>query len=228
MDKENIKINSRSERIFYSLGSIALVILGLIYFESLIKPFVVAILLWFMIDQLKEALGKVQIKGKSLPAWLRSLLAFMIIMIISYLASELLISNLEEMAVLMPEAMSNLNRYMQEASGLLRDPKYAAYLQKSLNSIDFTAVAGSILNSFSAIFANLIIILVYVPILMFSGIEGKTFKPMAINVIIAMAASIFVAFLLMPVLSYFFVDGAITHEKHRLFAAIANPHRSWC
>lgn len=162
MDKENIKINSRSERIFYSLGSIALVILGLIYFESLIKPFVVAILLWFMIDQLKEALGKVQIKGKSLPAWLRSILAFMIIMIISYLASELLISNLEEMAVLMPEAMSNLNRYMQEASGLLRDPKYAAYLQKSLNSIDFTAVAGSILNSFSAIFANLIIILVYV------------------------------------------------------------------
>jgi len=40
----------------------------------------------------------------------------------------------------------------------------------------------------------LIIILVYVPILMFTGIEGKTFKPMAINVIIAMTASLFVAF----------------------------------
>lgn len=69
-----------------------------------------------------------------------------------------------------------------------------------------------------------IIILVYVPILMFTGIEGKTFKPMAINVIIAMAASLFVAFLLMPVLSYFFVDGAITHEKHRFFASIRNGY----
>ena len=69
-----------------------------------------------------------------------------------------------------------------------------------------------------------IIILVYVPILMFTGIEGKTFKPMAINVIIAMTASLFVAFLLMPVLSYFFVDGAITHEKHRFFAWIRNGY----
>lgn len=73
-------------------------------------------------------------------------------------------------------------------------------------------------------FGITIIILVYVPILMFSGIEGKTFKPMAINVIIAMIASLFVAFLLMPILSYFFVDGAITHEKHKFFAAIKNKY----
>jgi heavy metal efflux system protein len=76
------------------------------------------------------------------------------------------------------------------------------------------------------IFGITIIILVYVPILMFSGIEGKTFKPMAINVIIAMIASLFVAFLLMPVLSYFFVDGAITHEKHNLFASIRSKYES--
>ena len=74
------------------------------------------------------------------------------------------------------------------------------------------------------IFGISIIILVYVPILMFSGIEGKTFKPMAINVIIAMIASLFVAFLLMPVLSYFFIDGSITHEKHRLFASIRTKY----
>lgn len=71
-----------------------------------------------------------------------------------------------------------------------------------------------------------IIILVYVPILMFSGIEGKTFKPMAINVIIAMTASLFVAFFLMPVLSFFFIDGAITHEKHKFFSVIKNIYES--
>lgn len=76
------------------------------------------------------------------------------------------------------------------------------------------------------IFGIAIIILVYVPILMFTGIEGKTFKPMAINVIIAMIASIFVAFLLMPVLSYFFVDGEITHERHRLFSAIKTRYEN--
>lgn len=74
------------------------------------------------------------------------------------------------------------------------------------------------------IFGISIIILVYVPILMFSGIEGKTFKPMAINVIIAMFASLFVAFLLMPVLSYFFINGGISHEKHQFFSIIKNKY----
>lgn len=69
-----------------------------------------------------------------------------------------------------------------------------------------------------------IIILVYVPILMFSGIEGKTFRPMAMNVIIAMTASLLVAFLLMPVLSYFFLGHAGKHKEHWLFLFIKSQY----
>jgi len=69
-----------------------------------------------------------------------------------------------------------------------------------------------------------IIILVYLPILMFTGIEGKTFAPMAINVVIAMFSSLLVAFILMPVLAYFFVNNAITHEGHFIFNAIKNNY----
>jgi cobalt-zinc-cadmium resistance protein CzcA len=58
-----------------------------------------------------------------------------------------------------------------------------------------------------------IIAIVYVPILMFSGIEGKTFKPMAINVIIAILASIFVAFILMPILAFFFIKENVHHQN---------------
>lgn len=70
----------------------------------------------------------------------------------------------------------------------------------------------------------IIIILVYVPILMFSGIEGKTFKPMAINVIIAMSASLFVAFLLMPILAYFFISGSHFHKENRIFSVIKTKY----
>ncbi len=62
-------------------------------------------------------------------------------------------------------------------------------------------------------FGITIIILVYVPILMFSGIEGKTFKPMAINVIIGMFGSLLIAFLLMPVLTFFFIKDSSDHEN---------------
>ncbi|NBV07054.1 MAG: efflux RND transporter permease subunit [Proteobacteria bacterium] len=70
-----------------------------------------------------------------------------------------------------------------------------------------------------------IIILVYVPILMFSGIEGKTFKPMAINVIIAMVASLFTAFFLMPVLSFFLIKD-VAHKEGSFFAKAAKFYSS--
>lgn len=66
----------------------------------------------------------------------------------------------------------------------------------------------------------LIIVLVYLPILLFGGIEGKTFKPMAINMIICMIASLITAFLLMPVLSFFFIKNS-QHNSSKIFEIIA-------
>lgn len=52
-------------------------------------------------------------------------------------------------------------------------------------------------------FGVAIIFLVYVPILTLSGVEGKMFKPMAATVLFALVASLVVALVLMPVLSWY-------------------------
>ena len=52
-------------------------------------------------------------------------------------------------------------------------------------------------------FGVVIIFLVYVPILTLSGVEGKLFKPMAATVLFALVASLVVALVLMPVLSWY-------------------------
>ena len=78
---------------------------------------------------------------------------------------------------------------------------------------------------FKPIFVGMfIIILVYVPILMFSGIEGKTFNQMALNVIIAMLSSIIVAFLLMPILCFYFINKN-THKENKFFTIFTNFYR---
>jgi heavy metal efflux system protein len=51
-------------------------------------------------------------------------------------------------------------------------------------------------------FGVLIIMLVYVPVLLLGGVEGKMFKPMAATVLFAVAGSLSVALVLMPVLSW--------------------------
>ena len=53
------------------------------------------------------------------------------------------------------------------------------------------------------VFAILIIMVVFLPIFSFESVEGKYFKPLAITIIFALASSLFVAIITMPVLAYF-------------------------
>ena len=70
-----------------------------------------------------------------------------------------------------------------------------------------------------------IIILVYLPILAFDGAEGKTFKPMALTVIAALLTSLFVAMLLVPVLTALFVkDGHKSHSAYPSHESFAQKH----
>jgi cobalt-zinc-cadmium resistance protein CzcA len=62
-------------------------------------------------------------------------------------------------------------------------------------------------------FAVSIIILVYVPILALSGIEGKMFRPMAATVIMALAGSLLLALTVTPLMSFWFVRGTSSHKE---------------
>ena len=62
-------------------------------------------------------------------------------------------------------------------------------------------------------FAVGIIILVYVPILMLTGIEGKMFRPMALTVILALVGSLVLAVTVTPVLAFWFARGTVEHEE---------------
>ncbi len=65
-------------------------------------------------------------------------------------------------------------------------------------------------------FAVGIIILVYVPILTLTGIEGKMFRPMASTVIMALAGSLLLAVTVTPLLSFWFARTGNGHEDTRL------------
>lgn len=75
-------------------------------------------------------------------------------------------------------------------------------------------------------FGVTIIVLVYVPILTLGGVEGKMFKPMAMTVLFALAGSLAIALLLMPVLASFaFRKGVAEKETWlmRRFHALYEP-----
>lgn len=62
-------------------------------------------------------------------------------------------------------------------------------------------------------FAVGIIMIVYIPILTLSGVEGKMFRPMALTVIFALGGSLILALTLIPVLASFFLQKPPKHEE---------------
>ncbi|MBY0586240.1 CusA/CzcA family heavy metal efflux RND transporter [bacterium] len=85
------------------------------------------------------------------------------------------------------------------------------------------------------LFGELIIMIVYLPILTLEGVEGKLFRPMALTVIFALAGSMVLSLTLMPVLASFLLPRKIHHTDpllmrlaHRLHdptLALALRHR---
>lgn len=62
-------------------------------------------------------------------------------------------------------------------------------------------------------FGELIIMIVYLPILTLEGIEGKMFRPMALTVIFALAGSMVLSLTLMPVLASFFLPKKVEERE---------------
>ncbi len=71
------------------------------------------------------------------------------------------------------------------------------------------------------LFGELIIMIVYLPILTLEGIEGKLFRPMALTVICALAGSMILSMTLMPVLASLLLPKRI-EEREPLFMRIAH------
>lgn len=77
------------------------------------------------------------------------------------------------------------------------------------------------------LFGELIIMIVYLPILTLEGIEGKLFRPMALTVIFALAGSMILSLTLMPVLASLLLPKKIEEREpllmrfaHRLHAPV--------
>lgn len=70
------------------------------------------------------------------------------------------------------------------------------------------------------IYGLLIIMMVYIPILALSGVEGKMFEPMALTVLMALGASLLVALLMVPVLIYYFIFPKVGNHDEPLFFRI--------
>ena len=93
------------------------------------------------------------------------------------------------------------------------------HLSEKKEGFKFSIVLDSLLEVWKpVVFAVLIIVTVFSPIFVFESVEGKFFKPLALTLIIALLASLFVAFTFIPILAFYFLKaGKSSYSKLMLF-----------
>jgi heavy metal efflux system protein len=65
------------------------------------------------------------------------------------------------------------------------------------------------------LFGELIIMIVYLPILTLTGVEGKTFLPMALTVLMALTGALILSFTFVPAAVALFLSGKMSHKENR-------------
>ena len=108
-----------------------------------------------------------------------------------------------------------------DVENVFRRLKENAALEQPLPRLDVIAKASSEVRS-SILYATILIILVFVPLLALSGIEGRLFTPIAIATIVSMAASFLVSLTVIPVLSSFLLNpkGNQEHKDSKIVHAM--------
>ncbi|MEY2924515.1 MAG: hypothetical protein RLZZ337_1063 [Bacteroidota bacterium] len=101
---------------------------------------------------------------------------------------------------------------------------YLSHLQGSTlhQAKDKIARQGASKMMNSAVFGQLIIIIVFIPILALTGVEGKMFVPMALAFCFALLGAMFLCFTYVPVVSSLFLKPQEENEK-----AISNRMMRW-
>ncbi|HDO28231.1 MAG TPA: AI-2E family transporter [Bacteroidetes bacterium] len=163
MNMNNIdQINPGLKIAFYSFSLAALSVLFLIYFENILKPFVFALMIWYIIKELKRALGRIKFRGKSMPTWLRGLLAFLIITLIFIGIFQLISMNIEQFNDVAPQYREKIDNLVSKLSTVFNNPKIMDYVRQSVAKINIAGIATNIVNSLSSFFTGFMVVLVYV------------------------------------------------------------------
>lgn len=81
-----------------------------------------------------------------------------------------------------------------------------------------------------AVFGQMIIITVYLPLLTFTGVEGKMFEPMAMTVIIALIAAFLLSITFVPAMIALCITGKVEEKESRIMAGAKSgyaPMLNW-
>ena len=147
-----------SKKIYIFLLIITAVIVC-IYAQSIILPFVLAILFWFLIRVIKKILAKVKFIGK-LPRWLLTIFSTLILLGFLAFTGSMISQNIAHLSKTVPQYEANVNK-MTDSVNKRFDIDLANMLGDFTKDLKFGSILGVLFSTLTGLFGNAFTVLLY-------------------------------------------------------------------
>lgn len=149
------------KRTAYLLIIIISIVVILVYSEQYIVPFIIAMIVWFIIHELRENIQQVPFMKKYFPMWLQSMIGFIIICVVLYVVGKLLSYSVSSLVGNMDEYQVNFEIAMFQISSLFGVDVLGMISRYSSNT-DFSELFATSLDYATYLLSDTFLILIYV------------------------------------------------------------------
>ncbi|MGB0887860.1 MAG: AI-2E family transporter [Vicingaceae bacterium] len=136
------------------------IIFTLLYGQSLLVPFILALLLWFLVRKIRQLLDKVAFIRKHIPARLKNLIPALIILGIISFAAKILLSNINNLAQSYPIYAGNVELVISKIN-----ETFGINIIENFNNqvaeFDFGKILKDLFQSITDILSNTFLIIIF-------------------------------------------------------------------
>jgi predicted PurR-regulated permease PerM len=140
---------------------ITLAILLLSAAQSILIPFVIALLIWFVIKKVRNLLDKIEIVKTHVPPWIKTIISSLAIFYFIFVVIQLLTAEIQGLTKSYPTYATNVEIIALKLNDLLQI-NIREELISGVNNFDFTVLLQLLFNSLSDTLSNMVMIIFYV------------------------------------------------------------------
>ena len=130
------------------------------YFKNFLQPFVVALILWFLITEVRTQLLKIKIKKKALPKPILTLVSTAVVFFIFYIIANRIVANFEKLADNATQYSASLVVILEDLELLLGVDNLGEAVQQQESAIVTTASNAA--KAVASFIGRMFLVLIYV------------------------------------------------------------------
>ncbi|MDG1742827.1 MAG: AI-2E family transporter [Crocinitomicaceae bacterium] len=157
-----MKINN----IASALLVILIAVVALILAKPVIIPFLIALLIWFLVKKMRNVIDNAGFMKRFIPTWIKTIIASFFIISLLVLISKMVLLNIENISESMTRYSSNIERVADQINQLL-GINIGEEAIKMLNDFEFESYLNSLFNSISEVIGSTVMITFYTIFLFF-------------------------------------------------------------